>query len=119
LAVGALLVPVVAPAGTIPHLTVWIANDRDDKVFAMSGRVENCYGNLVEWIPRGGYYHFDCRVKDESKPASLVVRLLLEDRKIACEGYMHTDKASVTLQENGARCAIERLRKDQYRFTIR
>jgi len=119
LAVGAMMVPGVAPAAEKRVISVTIVNDRAEQVKAQSPHLENCFPNLAQRIEPGSSYVFSCTVWDESKPTLIVVRLLLPDEKIACEGYWHPLKVSVVSQNHGARCDIATLGTDRYRFTIR
>ena len=119
LAVGVLSVPLGAPAAEKRVISVAIVNDRAQQVKAQSPHLENCFPNLAQRIEPGSTYVFNCTVWDEAKPTSFVVRLLLPDEKIACEGYWHPNKVSVTYQNNGGKCDIEALGKDRYRFVIR
>lgn len=100
-------------------ISVAIVNDRAQQVKAQSPHLENCFPNLAQRIEPGQIYHFRCTVWDESKATSFVVRLVLPEERIACEGYWHPNKVSVTYQQHGAKCDIATLARDEYRFTIR
>jgi hypothetical protein len=118
-AVGAMLVPGVAPAAEKRVISVMIVNARSEQVKAQSPHLENCFPNLAQRIEPRESYVFNCTVWDAAKPTSFVVRLVLPEEKIACEGYWHPNKVSVTYQNNGGKCEITTLGKDMYRFTIR
>ena len=113
------LVPSVSLAAEKRVISVTIVNDRAEQVKAQSPHLENCFPNLAERIQPGMTYHYRCTVWDETKPTRFVVRLLLPEEKIACEGYWHPNNVSVTYQNHGAKCDIATLGKDNYRFTIR
>lgn len=119
LAAGLMLVSGVAPAAEKRVIVVSIVNDRAQQVRAQSPHLENCFPDLAQRIEPGQTYHFRCTVWDERKPTSFVVRLVLPEDRIACEGYWHPNKVSVTYQNNGGKCDIATLGKDEYRFTIR
>ena len=119
LASASMSVPGVAPAAEKRVISVSIVNDRAEQVKAQSPHLENCFPNLAARIDPGATYHFRCTVWDESKATSFVVRLLLPDEKIACEGYWHPNKVSVVYQHHGAKCDIVTNGKDSYRFTMR
>jgi len=113
------LVPIASRAVEKRVISVTIVNDRAEQVKAQSPHLENCFPNLAQRIEPGTHYDFKCTVWDETKPTSFVVRLLLPDEKIACEGYWHPLKVSVLGQNHGAKCDIVTLGTDTYRFTIR
>jgi len=119
LAAGVMLVPGVAPAAERRVIVVSIVNDRAQQVRAQAPHLENCFPDLAQRIEPGQTYQFRCTVWDEHKPTSFVVRLVLPEDRIACEGYWHPNKVSVTYQQHGAKCDIVDLGKDSYRFTIR
>ena len=119
LAIATMMVPGVAPAAEKRVISVTIVNDRAQQVKAQSPHLENCSPNLAQRIEPGQSYTFNCTVWDEAKPTSFVVRLVLPEDKIACEGYWHPNRVSVTYQQNGGKCDIATLGKDAYRFTIR
>ena len=119
LAAVSMLFPGMAPAAGKRVITVTIVNERNVQVKAQSPHLENCFPNLAQRIDPGASYRFDCTVWDESKKTSFVVRLVLPDDKIGCEGFWNPSKVSVTYENNGAKCAIATLGKDDYRLTIR
>jgi hypothetical protein len=119
LAIFSMALPMAAPAAEKRVIVVTIVNERNVQVKAQSPHLENCFPNLSERIEPNGSYRFDCKVWDESKKTSFVVRLVLPDDKIGCEGFWNPSKVSVTYENNGARCAITTLGTDNYRLTIR
>lgn len=118
LGVATLLAPMIASAAPKETIAIVIANERAQIVTAQTPALENCYPDLNVRIAPGSLYHYQCTVWEEGK-FSRVVRLVLPDSKIGCEGMWTPGKFSVPYMNNGAKCTIQELSTGIYRYTIR